>query len=614
MKTKILLWCFIVALFAACNPVEDKKDLGTLLTKADLKFATPFGEDENTIILQNLTPNTIPIWDYGTGKSQRQIDTIHFAFKGDYVIKFSAICSGGLVKADSVIVHVLQDNLKYVNDPLWALLSGGIGKSKTWVFDNGTYGLSSGAMSYADPSITQAFENYKINWDPGNSQFGATANDLAAEMTFDLIGGPHLKTVKPNEAGVSLNGTYFLDTKAYTLTTTDVTISRIGTLIDKAKNWTNKVKVLELTKDQLKIAIFRDNSPSEGTWWYVLNFVVKGYVPGKAIVDEGFNPKFVPGELLKMLTGGVGTGKSWKLDAAGNPIDWIAKGKGWTKTSKDSWDWGWNATWETAVNGAWISFDQIGGLNYARYQNGALTKGTFTINEKTNEITLVNGSLLVNSTSWFNPAAVTTLKVVKGFNADFATKGIWFGTSYNSDKDEWMSFHYLPLTSRPGDEGFNPVFAPGELLTMLTNGIGSARAWTIDASGNAVDWIANGIGWTKTSKDSWDWGWSAAWETAVKGAWISFDQIGGQNYTRFQNGTVTKGSFTINEATNEITLIGNTLLLNPDSWMNPGSATTIKVVKGFNADFTSKGIWFGTSLDTKKNEWLSFHYVITSKK
>jgi hypothetical protein len=43
--------------------------------------------------------------------------------------------------------------------------------------------------------------------------------------------------------------------------------------------------------------------------------------------------------------------------------------------------------------------------------------------------------------------------------------------------------------------------------------------------------------------------------------------------------------------------------------MNP-TTNVIKVVKVFNADFETKGIWFGTSYDESKDEWFVFHYVI----
>ena len=130
----------------------------------------------------------------------------------------------------------------------------------------------------------------------------------------------------------------------------------------------------------------------------------------------------------------------------------------------------------------------------------------------------------------------------------------------------------------------------------------------MEVSGNPVDWITKGNGWTISKSSSFNWGWNDSWDNAASGAWIRFDNISGQNYSRFQNGTLTTGTFTIDEAKNEITLVGNTLLQNSGSWMNP-TANTIKVVKGFPTDYRTKGVWFGTSYDASKDEWLAFHYI-----
>ena len=96
----------------------------------------------NTVYLINHTDKVEPVWNYTTGKSMRRIDTVHYAFKGDYKIARSAITGGGIVYLDTVTVHITQDNLNYVSDPLWILLSGGPGNQKTWVLDLDANGVS----------------------------------------------------------------------------------------------------------------------------------------------------------------------------------------------------------------------------------------------------------------------------------------------------------------------------------------------------------------------------------------------------------------------------------------------------------------------------------------
>lgn len=440
------------ACFAACK--KQDYELGGMLDKSAIKFeviqdlqADPGG---NTVILVNNTPETVSMWDYGTGKSTRVRDTVKFAFKGDYVIKFSAMTAGGVVDMDPVTVKVTADNLNYVSDPLWLALTGGPGNEKTWILDYGEHGIFDGPVYYYEPQTTWKEINdgtAKLGWAPAwkDNTWIISADDKASTMTFSLIGGPFFKNHKVTEAK-NESGTYYLDVNGKTLTTTGATILRSESFIANATNWNDKLVVLSLTENQLQVGVRRTNS--EGDYLFVWNFISKTYAdnyvppvvadPGP---DAGFDPAFQTGELLNLLTGGASSGRLWGLDAGGNPIDWIAKGRGWTVNAASTADWGWNSTWDVAATNSWIRFDRFGGQNYTRSQNGVLTTGTFTINEETNEINLGNNTLIQNAGSGIN-SAQHVLKVVKAFPED-ATKGIWFGTSYDTAKDEWFAFHYV---------------------------------------------------------------------------------------------------------------------------------------------------------------------------
>lgn len=450
---KLLMTSFLMLaalLISSCSP--DTYSLDEPMDKSDIHFeiTQDLAADAggNTVILKNTTPGVVLTWDYVTGKSNKAVETVKYAFKGNYTIKISAVTDGGIVELDPVTVTVSADNLNYVNDPLWTALSGGVGKQKSWIFDNGKYGLAPGAMSYADPSGTVEWGNFSPNWEPAGNANSSTDADMhwGRYMTFSLEGGPFM-TVHEADGTTIESGSYFLDINAHTLTTNGAKILRPDNYIANASNWTSNIKVLKLTDNQLRIAIMRTNS--EGAWWYIWNFVSKeyadNYVPivTEPVVDEGFNPTFASGELLKMLTGGVGAGRMWALDASGNPVDWLAAGIGWTTGPGSSSDWGWNPDWAAVAGNSWIRFDQYGGKqNYTRSQNGVVTSGLFTINAETNEINLGSETLIQNPSSWMNPTT-NVIKVVKAYNDDFATKGIWFGTSYDAGKNEWFVFHYI---------------------------------------------------------------------------------------------------------------------------------------------------------------------------
>lgn len=421
----------------------------------------------NTVYLINQTPGTISIWDYGTGKSTRQADTIHFAFKGDYMIKFSAATGGGIVTKEPVTIKVTQDNLNYVNDALWILLAGGPGNEKTWVLDanaNGDKKKYTSPVYFAGMDIAygnKSDDGKSVVWKKVCSKPDGpncwtyepnyTSDTWAAEkrdygfMTFNLKGGPFLNTDHKGVGGYNTeSGTYYLDVNTLTLTTTGATPLFVGSSPNDLATL-NTWKILSLTEDFLQLA-GKNKSKDE---YQVLNFMSKTYSdnwtpppPATPKPDSGYNPVLAPGELMAMLTGGTNSGRFWQLDATGNPIDWIAKGNGWTTGPGSSADWGWNAGWVTAVSNAWIRFDNIGGNHYTRYQNGTTTSGSFSIDEANNQITLTGNTLLLNPASSLNPAT-NVLKVVKAFPKSYRSSGIWFGTSYDATKDEWFSFHYV---------------------------------------------------------------------------------------------------------------------------------------------------------------------------
>ena len=199
---------FILAL-AACQPKEF--NLGTMISKNDLKYSiTQDANDPNTVILESQTPGMTPLWVTPAGRSTKIKDTVKIAFPGDYQFVYGVESAGGFVQADTMVITITTTNLSYVDNPLWNMLTGGVGESKTWILDNGKYGMAPGPLSYADPSVTQEWGNYTPNWEPDGNTTGATAEDYAATMTFDLIGGPHLTSYKPNEDGVTENGVFNL--------------------------------------------------------------------------------------------------------------------------------------------------------------------------------------------------------------------------------------------------------------------------------------------------------------------------------------------------------------------------------------------------------------------
>jgi len=219
----------------------------------------------NTVYLTNHTDGVEPVWDYATGKSMRRADTVHYAFKGDYLIKRTAVTGGGLVQLDSVLIHVTQDNLNYVNDPLWNALSGGPGKEKTWVLDIDAkvfdgplyfYGTDNGWGGDCMKSGGDCW-----NWNPkyADNTWLMPYGDYGT-MTFSLKGGPFVKVVhKMIPARGTENGTFYLDVNTKKLTMTNATPLHDAGVESCVSQWGN-IRLLSLKENSMQFGILRGGS------------------------------------------------------------------------------------------------------------------------------------------------------------------------------------------------------------------------------------------------------------------------------------------------------------------------------------------------------------------
>lgn len=134
MKKTIFLILGAVLAFAACEPTEKREDPGPVLTREQLDFSvTQDPAGSNTIILENNTKNTISYWDWGTGFSNKQRDTIYIPFAGTFVVKFTAFYKGGTVTDSTTFTITSNDDAFFDQDPAWKGLTGG-GAGKTWVW------------------------------------------------------------------------------------------------------------------------------------------------------------------------------------------------------------------------------------------------------------------------------------------------------------------------------------------------------------------------------------------------------------------------------------------------------------------------------------------------
>lgn len=272
----------------ACSP--DSYDMGPEdVSKADLTEGRAFSisHDEsnpNIVRLKSLMDSRYQVsWIEPQGRSQEPEVELHIPFPGTYSVLFGVETRGGVVYGDTAHFTIDRFYAGFVDNELYTNLTGGVGKQKTWIPDNGNYGLASGDISYGDPSVTNAeFNNFTSNWDPGANHQDGTGTFAKSSWTFDLIDGAHVQstTYAPDGSSTTTTGTYLLDTDNHRLNLTDVQLLHSPNWNNRtdATGWASDIHIVTLTENQLRLAVLRNPETSgEGKWWLVFNFVSKDY-------------------------------------------------------------------------------------------------------------------------------------------------------------------------------------------------------------------------------------------------------------------------------------------------------------------------------------------------
>lgn len=468
-KTKLLIASFLMLmvlfLVPSCSPETYSLDGTTDKSAIDFEITQDLVADPggNTVIMTNKTPGVVLTWDYVTGKSNKASETVKYAFKGDYTIKILAVTGGGLVELDPVTITVTKDNLNYVNDPLWNLLSGGVGKSKTWVLDLDENGVS---KFFAGPMFFYGTDNAWLeggdkgcygadcwNWSPewkGNTWIAAKGN--YGTMTFSLDGGPFLTTdhkMIPSYGQES--GTYYLDADAKTLTTSGATILHTNEYENCVDNW-QTMKIMSITANTLQVGVLRKGS-CDGAATLVYNFISKEYsdnwVP-TAVADPNPSIDLNGGTVGDLLSTTTTTTKTWSL-SKDTPFNWTSLDgtflNNWNSVADyEAAGWtGYVASDQATVVKNKISFSNDGTVKTIT-SNGATASGTYiTSTDGTNVISFngITPSFPIGS-SW---ATVSTTdknqwKIVKTAKTGNVVTDIWFGKR-DPNKSEYMVFHFV---------------------------------------------------------------------------------------------------------------------------------------------------------------------------
>lgn len=464
-----MIMAFALAMFTACSP--DDYDMGAKdLTSADLQQNIAFSVEHdasnpNIIHLKNLLKGRQALWLHpGVGLNHSKGDSVDLkiAFAGTYPVVYGVETAGGVVYSDTVKVKIDNFCVDFVSSGPWVYLTGGPGKSKTWVPDNGKYGYkSNGFYSCFDPSATYAdmtadahtpndwYAKDKTWWQPSNSDVGITADDLAQYMTFSLENGTKLTTKDFN--GNVTSGSFSFDPTAMTLGA-DGTIFAHGAWADgKSLSWSKNFNVLVLTENQLMIANHRDPGLSgEGDCLYVWNFVSKEIADNTVVPTVDPEPTLDDGWKKATDMQGV-TKKKWKI-SADSPFDWFNLDGSRKNAYAKSTDYPSYMTPVSGLDNLLLTMDYSDSTYTFKNGDDMIATGKWAISDK-GFFTFSNGlGTTLLGGDWVNLStdANNQLRYLQ-YDIKSSTKeltGLWLGKKEfdnNGDAYQYIGYHFVPV-------------------------------------------------------------------------------------------------------------------------------------------------------------------------
>ncbi len=422
----IINTCMVGAalLFAACTPDEyslAKPDL----QPADLVEGVAFSvtvDESNTVTLKSLLPeNYNCFWTQPNGRSQGNEVKIQLPFAGTYEVTFGVDTRGGIVYSEPYQFQLTTNNMSLLEDPLYEYLTGGVGKSKTWVPVDKDYGVGSctGPVMYCNPadvlndgsaSADIGINHMNPNWDPGFQPWliPADAAYMDSYMTFTLddVNGCSITEyrgetgAKGSSTGTTLSGKFNLnlsDKNHPLLSFTDTYLMHNTGFDGVCENYTTDLYITALTPYLLQVAAMRTNS--EGAWWIIWNFIAKDVQDGKVTIptdDPGYvNPaKPALPEINDLET------KIFTTDI--NGVSFQGEAMTFLMSDEAAYDWWWwnggSSAWESVANGdyttGWAPMwgDEVADIEVTFAKKG--TGYTYTIGDDSGTMEITDGKLV----------------------------------------------------------------------------------------------------------------------------------------------------------------------------------------------------------------------------
>ena len=268
--------------FTACSPTDYELGAGSLkpedLAEGTAYTVTHDGQNPNIIYLESkMGSSYTALWETPQGRFQAEKVTLKMPFAGEYSVQFGVETRSGVVYGSESKFTVADICTDFITSEVWTLLAGGVGEEKTWVYDNGQYGIGSGELSYGDPAANTnlGLNNFTSNWDPGAGHCGEDTM-WDSYMTFNLKGKAGY-TFYNSTSGQTQTGVFGLNEDSYVLSLTDADLMHPNAWDGRLASWRMNLQIIELDENHLRIGYVRIPGSWGGEWVEVFNYVSKEY-------------------------------------------------------------------------------------------------------------------------------------------------------------------------------------------------------------------------------------------------------------------------------------------------------------------------------------------------
>ena len=457
----------VLLMFSACTP--DEYEMGSKafapedLVEGVAYSVTHDANNPNIVYLKSLLgPEFTPLWEHPQGRSQEAEVTLKMPFEGTYEVTFGVETRGGVVYGAPTTFTIDDFCADFVTGEMWDFLAGGSGNSKTWIPDNGSYGLQQGFYTCFDPSTTYAdmvqngskwTTSSKTWWEPSNADAGVTEDDLMASMTFSLQGSAGLSvTTYKDGVATTKEGMFSMNTDNHTISAIDVDFAHGAWADGKAVDFRNNFQILVLTENQLMIGNYRDEAMSgEGRCVYCWNFVSKEYADNYVPVDQPDPEPALP-DGWKNAVSEISTTKIvWNM-SPDVPFDWANLDGSLMNnfTAGNYPDW---ATLQPNLDKLTMTLDSKDNSYEFVMPDGTTVSGTYELDDK-GIYTFTNGVPsyhIGGGDIMFAATAENQLRILQVNMLGDVLQGMWLGQR-STEKDEYIAYHFVPAAGSSSSE------------------------------------------------------------------------------------------------------------------------------------------------------------------